>query len=248
MGNCNAPKSITKSAVMYCLRCMVGYDIPLNQGCLTPIQIKLTPGSILNPNDNVAVVGGNVQTSQRVVDVILKAFGVAASSQGCMNNITFGDQTWGYYETVGGGAGAGPYWHGRSGVHSHMTNTRITDAEILETRYPIMLARFGLREGSAGLGKYSGGSGGSPGARGMNLLVSSSEGGLQSRLASKSSVQVQSGDIFCLYTPGGGGYGTPTEVHNGRPLEDPTEVKNKYQRVLLTSEEGRKDMETLLNF
>uniref|UniRef100_A0A8D9F168 5-oxoprolinase n=1 Tax=Cacopsylla melanoneura TaxID=428564 RepID=A0A8D9F168_9HEMI len=279
MGNCNAPKSITKSAVMYCLRCMVGYDIPLNQGCLAPITIKLTPGSILNPTDQAAVVGGNVQTSQRVVDVILRAFGVAASSQGCMNNITLGDETWGYYETVGGGAGAGPYWHGRPGVHSHMTNTRITDAEILESRYPILLNRFGLRAGSGGGGKYWGGdgmvreyvfrrgmtlcmlterrvfwprglNGGSPGARGFNLLLSNSEGGLLSRLASKSSVQVQAGDIFCLYTPGGGGYGAPpgsTIVPPGE--DDSSRTRRKYERLMAMKTNGVQypaDLETFL--
>lgn len=105
-GNCNAPRAITLSALIYCLRCMVGHDVPLNQGCLAPIQAIIPKGSILDPSDNAAVVGGNVLTSQRIVDTILKAFQVCAASQGCMNNITLGDETWGYYETVAGGSGA----------------------------------------------------------------------------------------------------------------------------------------------
>ncbi|KAF5895808.1 5-oxoprolinase, partial [Clarias magur] len=158
-GNCNAPRAITLSALIYCLRCMVGQNIPLNQGCLTPIRVTIPAGSILQPSQNAAVVGGNVLTSQRVVDVIFRAFEVCAASQGCMNNITFGNEKCGYYETVGGGAGAGPGWNGRSGVHSHMTNTRITDPEILEKRYPVVLEQFSLRDGSGGGGGYRGGDG-----------------------------------------------------------------------------------------
>lgn len=116
-------------------------------------------GSILDPSDNAAVVGGNVQTSQRIVDVVFKAFKACAASQGCMNNITFGEESWGYYETVAGGSGAGPTWHGRGGIHTHMTNTRITDAEILERRYPVILNHFSLRPGSGGNGYYKGGDG-----------------------------------------------------------------------------------------
>uniref|UniRef100_A0A8C7ML49 5-oxoprolinase, ATP-hydrolysing n=1 Tax=Oncorhynchus kisutch TaxID=8019 RepID=A0A8C7ML49_ONCKI len=158
-GNCNAPRAITFSALIYCLRCMVGQDIPLNQGCLTPIKVIIPSGSILQPSQNAAVVGGNVLTSQRVVDVIFRAFEVCSASQGCMNNVTFGSEGSGYYETVAGGAGAGPGWTGRSGVHSHMTNTRITDPEILEKRYPVVLEHFSLRPGSGGAGEYRGGDG-----------------------------------------------------------------------------------------
>ncbi|XP_033121173.1 5-oxoprolinase-like, partial [Anneissia japonica] len=111
---------------------MVGHDIPLNQGCLKPVKINVPSGCILAPSENAAVVGGNVQTSQRVVDVVLKTFRVCAASQGCMNNMTFGDDEVGYYETLAGGHGAGPGWDGRGGVHTHMTNTRITDPEIFE--------------------------------------------------------------------------------------------------------------------
>ncbi|XP_056378851.1 5-oxoprolinase isoform X1 [Hyla sarda] len=233
-GNCNAPRAITLSALIYCLRCMVGQDIPLNQGCLVPIKVVIPKGSILDPSPDAAVVGGNVLTSQRIVDVIFKAFQVCAASQGCMNNVTFGNQNIGYYETVAGGAGAGPHWDGRSGIHSHMTNTRITDPEILEKRYPVVLKRFQLRPGSGGRGKFCGGDGvirellfrepvilsvlterrvfqpygiggGSPGAPGLNLLHRSE--GKTINLGGKTSVSLEPGDIFTLHTPGGGGYG-----------------------------------------
>ena len=113
--------------------------LSLQQGCLAPIKIIIPEGSLLNPSAGAAVVGGNVLTSQRVTDVVLRAFRASAASSGCMNNLTFGDATMGYYETICGGAGAGPSWHGCSAVHTHMTNTRITDAEILEKRYPVIL-------------------------------------------------------------------------------------------------------------
>ncbi|XP_020364474.2 5-oxoprolinase isoform X1 [Oncorhynchus kisutch] len=233
-GNCNAPRAITFSALIYCLRCMVGQDIPLNQGCLTPIKVIIPSGSILQPSQNAAVVGGNVLTSQRVVDVIFRAFEVCSASQGCMNNVTFGSEGSGYYETVAGGAGAGPGWTGRSGVHSHMTNTRITDPEILEKRYPVVLEHFSLRPGSGGAGEYRGGDGvirkllfrnkvvlsvlterrstrpyglhgGDCGASGLNQLHRAD--GRVLNLGAKTSVSLEPGDMFCLYTPGGGGYG-----------------------------------------
>lgn len=150
---------MTYSAIIYSLRCMVRKDIPLNQGCLKPITVLLPEGCILNPSDDAAVCGGNVLTSQRVTDVVLKAFNAAAASQGCMNNFTFGNENLVYFETIGGGAGAGPEWHGRSGVQVHMTNTRITDPEILEQRYPVVLNRYHLRRGSGGHGKWRGGDG-----------------------------------------------------------------------------------------
>ncbi|XP_055389292.1 5-oxoprolinase isoform X2 [Condylostylus longicornis] len=234
-GNCNAPRAITISALIYCLRCMVGHDIPLNQGCLAPIKSIIPKNSILDPSENAAVVGGNVLTSQRVVDVVLKAFRICAASQGCMNNITIGDDTWGYYETVAGGSGAGPNWNGAGGVHTHMTNTRITDPEILELRYPIVLNKFCLRDdNSGGAGAFNGGegvqrellfrkpvtlsvlterrvlepygmNGGSSGKRGVNLLIKPN--GRIISLGSKTAVNVEAGDIFSMKTPGGGGYG-----------------------------------------
>ncbi|XP_078458013.1 5-oxoprolinase isoform X1 [Lampetra planeri] len=233
-GNCNAPRAITLSALIYCLRSMVGQDIPLNQGCLFPVRVVIPEGSILSPSLGAAVVGGNVLTSQRIVDVIFRAFSVCAASQGCMNNITFGDEEIGYYETVAGGAGAGPHWSGRSGVHTHMTNTRITDPEILEKRYPVVLQKFALNAGTGGKGRHSGGdgvtrellfrrplllsvlterrrfapyglNGGAPGATGRNWFIRANGESLE--LEAKSSVSVQPGDTFCLQTPGGGGFG-----------------------------------------
>ncbi|CAM9925903.1 unnamed protein product, partial [Heterosigma akashiwo] len=159
-GNLNAPPSVTMSAVIYCLRCLLpGHDIPLNQGVLKPIDLRIPEGSVLNPSSTAAVVGGNVLTSQRVTDVVLRCFGAAAASQGCMNNLTFGNKKMGYYETIAGGAGAGPGWHGASGVHTHMTNTRITDRKSWERRYPVILKKFGLRPNSGGKGKFNGGDG-----------------------------------------------------------------------------------------
>ncbi|OQE18202.1 hypothetical protein PENSTE_c018G06703 [Penicillium steckii] len=171
-GSWNAPIAITHSAIIYCLRCMINADVPLNQGCLAPIDIQVPSPSILSPTKTAAVVGGNVVTSQRITDVVFKAFQACAASQGCCNNLTFGtnakidSQTgqvikpgFGYYETIAGGSGAGPTWKGESGIHVHMTNTRITDPEILEKRYPTLLRQFTLREGSGGKGSNPGGEG-----------------------------------------------------------------------------------------
>ncbi|MDT8445629.1 MAG: hydantoinase B/oxoprolinase family protein [bacterium] len=235
-GNLNAPPAITTSAVLYCLRAMVGEEIPLNEGCLGPVEIRLRPGSLLWPGPEAAVVGGNVLTSQRIVDVIFRAFGAAAASQGCMNNLTFGDHQFGYYETIGGGAGAGPDWVGQSGVQCHMTNTRITDPEVLESRYPVCLRRFSLRPGSGGAGLHGGGlglvrqleflkdlkvsilserrvyapyglQGGTDGQRGVNSWCPA-QGGWQA-LAGKVSLEVHRGDQLKIETPGGGGWGLP---------------------------------------
>ncbi|EPS72616.1 hypothetical protein M569_02132 [Genlisea aurea] len=233
-GNWNAPEAVTAAAVIYCLRCLVDVDIPLNQGCLSPVRIRIPRGSFLSPSDRSAVVGGNVLTSQRITDVILMAFQACACSQGCMNNLTFGDDTFGYYETVGGGSGAGPTWDGASGVQCHMTNTRMTDPEIFEQRYPVVLRRFGLREGSGGLGVRRGGEGivreiefrrpvvvsilserrvhsprglrgGRNGGRGANYLIT---GGKRTvYLGGKNTVEVDAGDILRILTPGGGGWG-----------------------------------------
>ncbi|KHN74521.1 5-oxoprolinase [Toxocara canis] len=234
--SCNAPPAVTMAAVIYCLRCLVGSEIPLNQGCLTPITIKIPSGTILSPDETAAVVGGNVLTSQRLCDVILLAFNAVAASQGCMNNLTFGDDRMGYYETVAGGAGAGPGFDGRSAIHTHMTNTRITDPEILETRYPVILREFSIRKRSGGDGEFRGGdgcirrmqfrrplqlsvlterrafapyglAGGRPGQRGLNLLHRRS--GRTVNLGGKNCVDVCAGDSLELRTPGGGGYGQP---------------------------------------
>ncbi|MCD6526477.1 MAG: hydantoinase B/oxoprolinase family protein, partial [Desulfuromonas sp.] len=233
-GNLNAPPAVTWSAILYALRCLVNEPIPLNQGCLRPVTLRLAEGSILAPHDQAAVVGGNVLTSQRLVDVIFKAFGCVAASQGCMNNFTFGDDRFGYYETIGGGAGAGPGWHGCSGVHTHMTNTRITDPEILESRYPVLVRQFALRRGSGGCGQFCGGNGlireleflaplhmgilserrvfapyglagGDAGRCGHNQLQRVD--GVVVNLGGKNSLAVYPGDSVRIETPGGGGYG-----------------------------------------
>jgi 5-oxoprolinase (ATP-hydrolysing) len=169
-GNLNAPEAITNSALLYCLRCLVNENIPLNQGCLKPVEVIIPKGSILSPLKNAAVVGGNVMTSQRVTDVILKAFKVQADSQGDCNNLTFGvggndhngnyTQGFGYYETIGGGSGGGDGWDGTDGVHTNMTNTRMTDVEIFEKRYPVILREYSIRKGSGGRNaKFRGGDG-----------------------------------------------------------------------------------------
>ncbi|CAN8065383.1 unnamed protein product [Agarophyton chilense] len=232
--NTNAPEAVTRSAVIYALRCLVDEDIPLNQGCLDPISLIIPKNSILSPRENAAVVGGNVLTSQRVTDVILGAFGACAASQGCMNNITFGDETMGYYETIGGGSGAGPGWDGASGVQTHMTNTRITDPEIIERRYPVIVREFSLRKQSGGTGRWTGGDGlvraleftktmtvcvlserrkyrpwgrqgGSDACCGKNDVLRAD--GSIIDLGGKNSVEVQPGDVIRIQTPGGGGFG-----------------------------------------
>ncbi len=234
-GNCNAPAAVTRSAILYSLRCLIEKDLPLNDGCLIPITIHIPEGSLLDPSPDAAVVGGNVLTSQRVVDVVLKAFGVAAASQGCMNNFTFGNDRFGYYETIAGGAGAGPTWHGQTGVHTHMTNTRITDPEILERRYPILLHEFSIRTGSGGDGRHRGGDGlvreveflepltmailserrvfapyglegGQPGKRGENIFIR--RDGRRLNLGAKNEILARPGDRFRILTPGGGGFGS----------------------------------------
>jgi len=251
IGNTNAPPAVTASAVIYALRCMVASDIPLNQGCLAPVTIRIPAGSLLSPSPDAAVVGGNVLTSQRVTDVVLKAFAAAAASQGCMNNLTFGDGGLGYYETIAGGAGAGPGWVGRSGVHTHMTNTRITDPETLERRFPVVLRAFTLRPGSGGRGRWRGGdgvvreieflrpltacilserrstrpfgmAGGGPGAAGVNLLLRARAPGVRISLGGKAVVQVAAGDRIRIETPGGGGWGVEgSEEEGGGPAAPP---------------------------
>ncbi|KAL7124304.1 hypothetical protein ABFS83_14G039700 [Erythranthe nasuta] len=241
-GNWNAPEAVTAAAVIYCLRSLVDVDIPLNQGCLAPVKIYIPPGSFLSPSDKAAVVGGNVLTSQRITDVVLTAFQACACSQGCMNNLTFGDNTFGYYETIGGGSGAGPTWHGASGVQCHMTNTRMTDPEIFEQRYPVLLHRFGLRKYSGGGGIHRGGDGivreiefrrpvvvsilserrvhaprglkgGIDGARGANFLIT--KDGRKVNLGGKNTVEVQGGEILQILTPGGGGWGSLSAANEG---------------------------------
>jgi 5-oxoprolinase (ATP-hydrolysing) len=241
-GNLNAPPAVVKAAVIYVLRTLVAEPIPLNAGCLGPVEIVVPEGSILSPGPGAAVAAGNVETSQRVVDVLLAATGRCAASQGTMNNVTFGDGTFGYYETIAGGAGAGGPWQGAdgfdgaSGVHTHMTNTRITDPEVLESRYPVRLVRFGFRAGSGGKGRWRGGdglvrhlrflaplrvsllcerrevapfglAGGAPGKAGCNVLLRS--GTEPEELPGRCTVDVAAGDDLVIETPGGGGFGSP---------------------------------------
>ncbi len=232
--NLNAPRAVVESAVLYVLRCLVAERIPLNGGCLLPVTIKIPEGSLLDPPPGVAVVGGNVETAQRIVDVLLGAIGRVAASQGTMNNITFGDESFGYYETVGGGAGAGDGFAGASGVHTHMTNTRITDPELLELRTPAIVRRFALRRGSGGSGRFPGGdgllreleftqavevsllterrarapyglAGGGPGARGENRVLR--RDGSVEVLPGRARATLEAGDRLRIETPGGGGYG-----------------------------------------
>ncbi|KAM5341183.1 hypothetical protein ACJ41O_015292 [Fusarium nematophilum] len=241
-GNWNAPIAICNSATIYTLRCLVNAEVPLNQGCLLPIDLLVPDNSFLSPSPDAAVAAGNGLTNQRIVDVILKAFEMCAASNGCMANFTFGLATedgFGYYETIAGGSGAGPSWHGEDGVHCHMTNTRITDPEILERRYPVLLRQFSLRKGSGGRGKFQGGegivreleylidmhagilserrafqpygmAGGEPGARGENLWIR--KNGRTINVGGKAACRVQAGDRMRILTPGGGGYGPIDEA------------------------------------
>ncbi|KAI1484920.1 Hydantoinase B/oxoprolinase-domain-containing protein [Biscogniauxia mediterranea] len=241
-GNWNAPIAICNSAIIFALRCMVNMDIPLNQGAIRPIQVKIPEDSLLRPSEDAAVCAGNVLTSQRIVDVIFKAFNAVAASQGCMNNLTFGtddaEDGFGYYETICGGSGGGPTWDGTSGVHTNMTNTRITDPEVLERRYPVILRRFYLREGSGGKGTHPGGDGvirdiefslpikvsilserrsfspyglegGEDGKRGQNIWVK--KGGRTINLGGKNTAMMEAGDRIVIQSPGGGGWGTPRQ-------------------------------------
>ena len=167
--NLNAPPAVMYSGIMYCLRSMISSDIPLNQGCLAPIEVFCPPNTILSPSPKAATVGSNVETSQRIIDLIFKAFQAAAASQGSMNNLTFGyggtdkegnvSKGFGYYETIAGGAGAGDDWQGQDGVHTNATNTRMTDPEVFEKRYPVILREFSIRTGSGGKGRNRGGDG-----------------------------------------------------------------------------------------
>lgn len=243
-GNLNATPAIVRSAVLYVLRLLVATDLPLNEGLLDRVELEL-PVSFLAPEFSddpgacPAVVGGNTETSQRLVDTLLKAFGLLACGQGTMNNVLFGDATFGYYETVCGGAGAGPNFAGADAVHTHMTNTRITDPEILERRFPVRLQRFAIRRGSGGAGRFRGGdgavreilflrplelsilsqhrveapygvAGGQPGEVGRQRLLRGD--GEIVELAGIAQATVAAGDVLLLETPGGGGYFAPENV------------------------------------
>lgn len=233
-GNLNAPASIAHSAVLYVFRTLIDADIPLNAGVLRPLEIRLPPGCLLNPVWPAAVVAGNVETSQNIVDALYGALGALAASQGTMNNFSFGDASHQYYETVCGGCGAGPGFAGADAVHSHMTNSRLTDPEVMELNFPVRVERFAIRRGSGGAGQYPGGAGverrirflapmranllalrreaggfglegGEAGANGRQWIEHT--GGSRQELAGISTFELQAGDVFVLETPGGGGFG-----------------------------------------
>lgn len=244
-GNTNAPPAITYSAIIYSMRLLVGQDIPLNQGCLSPIDVIIPKGSFLNPSDGPAVCAGNTHTSQRLVDVILRPFDVVAASQGCMNCLGFFGRGGGdpngfayvYGETTCGGAGAGPGFVGASAVHVHMTNTKCTDVEVLERKFPVILREFSIRKDSGGKGKWKGGCGvtkdyecvlplhfsiiserrvtrpygkrgGESGQRGENLWIKTTENGQRTiNVGPKAMVSLGVGDRFIVKTPGGGAWG-----------------------------------------
>jgi 5-oxoprolinase (ATP-hydrolysing) len=233
-GNFNAPASIVRAAVLYVFRTLVRQNIPLNAGCLEPLSIVLPENSLLDPHYPAAVVAGNVETSQCITDALLAALDACAGSQGTMNNFTFGDTRHQYYETLCGGAGAGPGFDGASAVHTHMTNSRLTDPEVLERRYPIRIVKFAIRGNSGGDGRWRGGdgvvreveflapmhaailsnrrrvaphglAGGGPGACGRNY-VRRKDGRIE-ELPATAAVELEAGDRFVIETPGGGGYG-----------------------------------------
>jgi 5-oxoprolinase (ATP-hydrolysing) len=230
-GNLNAPRAVTLACVLYFLRVLVSKPIPLNSGCLRHVELRVPEQSLLSPSPQCAVAGGNVETSQRVVDALFAAAGLLAASQGTMNNLSFGDESYGYYETIAGGAGAGRGFDGADSVHTHMTNTRITDPEVLERRFPVRVLEHRRRRGSGGAGQWRGGdgvertfeflrktqvsmlsqrrvsapfglAGGQPGALGKNLLNGR-------ELPGATSFEAAPGDRFTILTPGGGGFGTP---------------------------------------
>jgi 5-oxoprolinase (ATP-hydrolysing) len=238
-GNLNANRAIVAAAVIYALRCLLEEDIPLNEGVMRPVTLRV-PAGILAPPEHVepelcaAVAGGNVETSQRIVDVLLGALQLAAASQGTMNNLVFGNESFGYYETICGGAGATPTAPGASAVHTHMTNTRLTDPEVLEQRFPVRLREFRVRNGSGGAGRHAGGAGvvreleflepltlslltqrrdtapfglagGQPGRPGVNRVLRAD--GTHEALGGVATVQLMPGDRLVIETPGGGGWG-----------------------------------------
>lgn len=232
--NFNAPSAVCRAAVLYVFRCMVDADIPMNEGCLKPINIEIPDGCLLAPEPPAAVVAGNVETSQAICDALFGALGAMAACQGTMNNLTFGNDQVQYYETICGGAGAGDGFHGADAVHTHMTNSRLTDPEVLEWRFPVRLVDFSIRAGTGGDGTWRGGcgikreieflqpmdasllsgrrttrpfglNGGADGAAGRNYLR---RGSAQTELEACARVSIEAGDVLGIETPGGGGYGS----------------------------------------
>ncbi len=234
--NFNAPLPVTRAAVLYVFRTLVDDEIPMNAGCLKPLKLIVPPGCMLNPRYPAAVVAGNVETSQVVTDCLYGALGVLAASQGTMNNFTFGNERHQYYETISGGSGAGPGFDGTDAVQTHMTNSRLTDPEVLEWRFPVRLESFRIRRGSGGAGRHRGGdgverrlrflesmtavmlanhrrvapfgvAGGSPGATGRNWVERAN--GAADEFPAAFSTAVQAGDVMVIQTPGCGGFEKP---------------------------------------
>jgi 5-oxoprolinase (ATP-hydrolysing) len=232
--NFNAPASICRAAALYVFRTLVDDEIPMNDGCLRPVELVIPEGSMLRPRYPAAVVAGNVETSQVVVDALYGALGVMAAAQGTMNNFTFGDERRQYYETICGGSGAGPDFAGTDAVQTHMTNSRLTDPEVLETRYPVLVEAFSIRRGSGGRGAQRGGdgvvrkigfrepmtatllsnrrrvppfglAGGAPGEVGKARIERAD--GTTRTMAATDLVEVAAGDAIIIETPGGGGWG-----------------------------------------
>ncbi|WP_030221406.1 hydantoinase B/oxoprolinase family protein [Streptomyces sp. NRRL WC-3626] len=246
--NFNAPFAVVNAAVLYVFRTLVGDDIPLNDGCLRPLDIIVPPGSMLAPEPPAAVVAGNVETSQAITGALYAALGVQAEGSGTMNNVTFGNARHQYYETVASGSGAGDGFPGASVVQTHMTNSRLTDPEILEWRLPVRLEEFAVRRGSGGAGRWRGGdgavrrirflepmtvstlsqhrrvppygmAGGTPGALGAHRIERAD--GTVTRLAGSDSANVGPDDVLVIETPGGGGYGPPPDPHQaGEEIDD----------------------------
>ena len=232
--NFNAPSAVCRAVVLYCFRCLVGEDIPLNDGCLKPLEIVIPEGTFLSPHPGAAVVAGNTEVSQMTCNALLAALGACSSAQATMNNLLFGDARYQYYETICGGIGAGPGFNGAGPVQTHMTNTRMTDPEILELRYPVRLEEFSIRRGSGGAGRWRGGDGsrrrirflhpmeavivasrrnvpphglqgGANGAAGRQW-VERADGSIQ-WLGGSDSAHLAAGEVLGIETPGGGGWG-----------------------------------------
>jgi len=234
--NFNAPSAIVRAAVLYVVRALIDEPMPLNDGCLRSVTVRIPEGSMLSPRYPAAVVAGNVETSQVITDALFGALGAIAASQGTMNNFTFGNDRHQYYETIAGGAGAGPDFHGAPVIQTHMTNSRLTDPEILETRFPVLLEEFSIRRGSGGAGARRGGDGGTRRLRFLEPMTAcllanrrvvppfglkggadgdpgaatvARAGGGSETLGSTARVEMAAGDVFIIETPGGGGYGAP---------------------------------------
>lgn len=233
--NFNAPEAVTRAAVLYVFRSLIREDIPMNEGCLEPLKIKIPKNSMLSPSYPAAVVAGNVETSQCVTDALYGALGALAASQGTMNNFTFGNDEVQYYETICGGAGAGPGFDGADAVHTHMTNSRMTDVEVFEQNFPVIVESFAIRKGSGGAGKWRGGdgsirklkfiapvqaailsnhrriapfgmNGGESAKTGTNTVIRND--GKTEKLSATATMNLATGDVIIIETPGGGGFGT----------------------------------------